>query len=164
MSIHDLVEKMRADFEILPAVNALTGCYTTSKAGTKAAAFKTANTCGYEHLCLFGKHELTNEMIYNAAQFLLRYISNWKARFIRRFEICRLTQKALRIWFREVLSDKQCNKITHTTCLFVISFMASWTFYWRYFDRSSSIWIQFNWRGWLTNHHVQSIFHHPVTA
>ena len=67
---------MRADFEILPAVNALTGCYTTSKAGTKAAAFKTANTCGYEHLCLFGKHELTNEMIYNAAQFLLRYISN----------------------------------------------------------------------------------------
>ena len=151
MSIHDLVEKNECWYWNLAS---------SLRFNTKAAALKTANACGYKHLCFFGKHELTNEMIYNAAQFLLRYISNWKARFIRRFEICRLTQKALRIWFREVLSDKQCNKITHTTCLFVISFMASWTFYWR----SSSIWIQFNWRGWLTNHHVQLIFHHPVTA
>ena len=61
---------------ILPAVHALTGCDTTSKTGTKAAALKTANACGYERLCFFGKHELTNEMIYNAEESLLRCISN----------------------------------------------------------------------------------------
>ena len=59
--IHYLVEKMSADIiEILPAVQALTGCDTTSKTGTKAAALNTANACGYEHLCFFGKHELTD--------------------------------------------------------------------------------------------------------
>ena len=79
MSIHDLVEKMSVDIiEILPGVPALTTCDTTSKIGTKTAALKTANTCGYEHLCFFGKHELTNEMIYNAKQFLLRCILNEK--------------------------------------------------------------------------------------
>ena len=76
--IHDLVEKMSAIIEILPAGHAFTGCETTSKIGTNAAALKTANACGYEHLCLFGKHELTNEMIYNDEQFLLRCISNEK--------------------------------------------------------------------------------------
>ena len=67
MPIRDLVEKMSADIiEVLPAVHALT-CYdTTGKIGTKAATLKNANACGYEHLCFFGKHELTNEMIYNA--------------------------------------------------------------------------------------------------
>ena len=33
---------------------------------------------GHKHLCFFGKHELTNEMIYSAEQFLLRCISNEK--------------------------------------------------------------------------------------
>ena len=79
MPSHDLVEKMSADIiEILPAVHALTGCDTTSKIGTKAAALKTVNSCGYEHLCFLGKHELTNEIIYNAEQFFLRCISNEK--------------------------------------------------------------------------------------
>ena len=32
----------------------------------------------HKHLCFFGKHELTNEMIYSAEQFLLRCISNEK--------------------------------------------------------------------------------------
>ena len=72
MPIHDLVEKMSNDIiKILPTVHTLTGCNTTSKTGTKAAVLKTANACGYEHLCFFGKHELTNEIIYNAEQFLL---------------------------------------------------------------------------------------------
>ena len=62
--IHDLVVKMSADIiEILPVVHALTGYDITSKTGTKAAALKTANACGYERLCVFGKYELTNEMI-----------------------------------------------------------------------------------------------------
>ena len=84
---------MSADIQILPVVHALTGCDTTRKAGTKVAALKTANACGYEYLCFFGKHELTYVMIYNAAQFLLRYILNWKARFIWRFKMWRLKQK-----------------------------------------------------------------------
>ena len=72
MPIHDLEEKMSNDIiKILPTVHTLTGCNTTSKIGTKAAVLKTANACGYEHLCFFGKHELTNEIIYNAEQFLL---------------------------------------------------------------------------------------------
>ena len=52
--------------------------YTTSKIDSKVAVLKTANACGYEHLNFFGKHELRNEMIYNAEQFLLRCISNEK--------------------------------------------------------------------------------------
>ena len=50
----------------------------TSKIDTKVAVLKTANPCGYERLNFFGKHELRNEMIYNAEQFLLRCISNEK--------------------------------------------------------------------------------------
>ena len=61
--------------EIFPAVHDLTGCDTISKISTKAAALKAANACDYEHLCFFGKHELTKEMIYNAEKFLLRCIS-----------------------------------------------------------------------------------------
>ena len=49
--------------EIFPAVHDLTGCDTTSKISTKAAALKTANACGYEHLCFFGKQESAKEMI-----------------------------------------------------------------------------------------------------
>ena len=115
MPFHDLVEKISNDIiEILPAVHALTGCDTTSKIGTKEAALKTANVCGYEHLCFFGKHELMNDMIYNAEQFLLRFV--W------RFKIWCLPQKALRFWFRQVSSDKQSNKTTHIMRLFAMSF------------------------------------------
>ena len=79
VAIHDLVEKMTADIiEILPAVHLLTGWDTASKIGTKVATLKTANVCGYEHLCFFGKHELTNKLMYNAKQFLLRCIQNEK--------------------------------------------------------------------------------------
>ena len=102
MSIHDLVEKNECWYWNLAS---------SLRFNTKAAALKTANACGYKHLCFFGKHELTNEMIYNAAQFLLRYISNWKTRFTWRFKIWRLTQKVQE--FREVFSDKQRNTTTY---------------------------------------------------
>ena len=52
----------------------------------------------------------------------------WKARFIWRFKIWCLPEQASRIWFREISSDNQRNKATHTTCLFVMSFMASCVF------------------------------------
>ena len=45
---------------------ALTGCDTKSKVSTKPAALKTANGCGHELLCFFGKTELTDEIISNA--------------------------------------------------------------------------------------------------
>ena len=142
MPFHDLVEKMSDDIiEILSTVHALTGCDTTSKIGTKEAALKTANVCGYEHLCFFGKHELMNDMFYNAEQFLLRFV--W------RFKIWCLPQKALRVWFRQVSSDKQSNKRAHIMRLFAMSFMSPCTIYWRNFNRASSIWIQFKWRRWL---------------
>ena len=73
----------------------------------------------------------------------------WNARFIWRFKMWCLSQKASRVWFRDVSSDKQPNKTTHIRCLSAMSFMASCTFYWRHFDRSSSIWIHFKWRRWL---------------
>ena len=99
-------------------------------------------------------------MIYNAEQFLLTMHFNWKARFIWRFRIWCLPQKASRAWFREVSSDKQRNKTRHTAGLSAMSFMASYAFYWRHFDRSSSIWIHLKWRRWLvaTNHqwHINS--------
>ena len=40
---------MNADVvDILPPVHALSECDTTSKVGTKPAALKTANECGYQ--------------------------------------------------------------------------------------------------------------------
>ena len=44
--------------DVLTAVHALTGCDTTSKVGTKAAALKGAAKYGFELLHLFGKAEL----------------------------------------------------------------------------------------------------------
>ena len=75
--VHNLFDVMEHDvIDILPAVHALTGCDTTSKVGTKAAALKTAAKYGFELLHLFGKAELTDEMIINADKFLLRCISS----------------------------------------------------------------------------------------
>ena len=39
--------------DILPAIHALTDCDTTSKVGTKAAAYKIAERYGYELICSF---------------------------------------------------------------------------------------------------------------
>ena len=74
--VHSLVDHMNVDVvDILPPVYALTGCDTTSKVGTKSAALKTVNECGYE-LCFFGKTELTGEIISNVEKFLLKCVSD----------------------------------------------------------------------------------------
>ena len=67
MPIHRLVDHMNADVvDILPPVHALSECGTTSKVGTKPAALKTANECGYQLIWLFGKTKLPDEIISNA--------------------------------------------------------------------------------------------------
>ena len=54
--IQSLVDHINADVvDILPSVHALTECDTTSKVGTKPAALKTANKCGYELLLFFAR-------------------------------------------------------------------------------------------------------------
>ena len=45
--VHDIVNEINSDVvDVLPATHALTGCDTTSKVGSKAAALKTAIECG----------------------------------------------------------------------------------------------------------------------
>ena len=61
---------MNADVvDVLPLVYALTGCDSTSKISTKAAALKTANEWSYKLLCFIGKTEITDENG-NVEQFL----------------------------------------------------------------------------------------------
>ena len=82
--MHDIVNDIDSDVvDIPPAVHALTGCVTTSKIGTKAAALKTAFACGIELLHSFGKTEISDEMIANAEKFLLNFItSNCKFNYL----------------------------------------------------------------------------------
>ena len=61
--------------DVLLAVHALTGCDTTSKAGTKSATFQAAMKCGYELLYSFGKSQISDQMILLAEKFLLECIS-----------------------------------------------------------------------------------------
>ena len=65
---HDVID-------VLPTVYALRGCDTTSKIVTKAASLKVASKYGHELLYLFGKVELTDEIITDAEKFLWRRIS-----------------------------------------------------------------------------------------
>ena len=75
--VHDSVNGMESDLiDILPAAHALTDCDTTSKVGTNAAAFKTAEKYGYELIYSFGKSELTDQMINDAKRFLVRCLSS----------------------------------------------------------------------------------------
>ena len=75
--VHDIVNDIDSDVvDVLPAVHALTGCDTTSKIGTKAAALKTAFACGIELLHSFGKTDISDEMIANAEKFLLNCITS----------------------------------------------------------------------------------------
>ena len=62
VTVHDIVNDIDSDVaDVLPAVHALTGCDTTSKIGTKAAALKTAFACGIELLHSFGKTEISDD-------------------------------------------------------------------------------------------------------
>ena len=74
--VHTIVINMdNTVADVLPAVHALTGCDTTSKAGTKSAAFQAAMKCGYELLYSFGKSQISDQMILLAEKFLLECIS-----------------------------------------------------------------------------------------
>ena len=66
--------------DILPARNVLTGSDSTSKIGTKSAAFQAVIKCGYELLHLFGKSEIFNEMILLEEKGLVECISKCSAR------------------------------------------------------------------------------------
>ena len=66
--------------DILPARNILTGSDSTSKIGTKSAAFQAVIKCGYELLHLFGKSEIFNEMILLEEKGLVECISKCSAR------------------------------------------------------------------------------------
>ena len=44
---------------VLPVVQALLGCDTTNKVGTKSAAFQAAMKCGYEIFYSFGNSEIS---------------------------------------------------------------------------------------------------------
>ena len=62
--------------DVLLAIHALTGCDTTNKIGTKASALKAAFSCGFEFLGLFGRTNISDEMIANAEKFLLNCIDS----------------------------------------------------------------------------------------
>ena len=53
------------------STDALTGCDTTSKVGSKLSALQAASRCGYELLFSFGNSEISNEMILSAERFLV---------------------------------------------------------------------------------------------
>ena len=59
--------------DVLPAVQA--GCDTTSKVGTNFAAFQAVMKCGYDLFCLFGKSEISDQIILSAKTFLIGCIS-----------------------------------------------------------------------------------------
>ena len=74
--MHETTDVIEPDvFEILPTAHALTGCDSTSKAGSKGAALQMAKECGLELLSSFGRRELTIQMIGDAEKFLVRCIS-----------------------------------------------------------------------------------------
>ena len=73
--VHTIVNNMDNSIDVLPAVHALTGYNTTSKAGTKSAACQWMMKCGYELLHSFGKPETSDQMILFAERFLVKCIS-----------------------------------------------------------------------------------------
>ena len=74
--IHDLADDLDPDLaEILPAIDALTGCDTASKVGTKSkASFIEGANNDYELLYSFGRNELSDD-ITDAEKFLLKCIT-----------------------------------------------------------------------------------------
>ena len=64
---------------------ALTGCDTTSKISTKSRALKTAITCG-DLLKSFGKDEISDQMLSDAEQFLVKCVSSSKSHFPTSFD------------------------------------------------------------------------------
>ena len=75
LPIHDLANDLDSDFvEVLPAIHALNGCDTASKVGTKSRAVREGADC-YHLLYTFGWDALSDEMIADAEEFLLKCIT-----------------------------------------------------------------------------------------
>ena len=62
--------------DVLPAIQALTGCDTTNTIGTKRAVLKLGETDRSKMLILFGKEPLTWDVTEAAEKFLVGCISN----------------------------------------------------------------------------------------
>ena len=74
--VNTIVNNMdKSVVNVLPVVNALKGCDTISKAGTKSAAFQAAMKCGYELFYPFGKSEISDQMILSVEKVLVKRIS-----------------------------------------------------------------------------------------
>ena len=74
--VHTIANNMDNNVvDVLPAVHTLTGCDTTSKVGTKSAAFQAAMKYGYQLLYSFGKSEISDQMILSSEKFLDECIS-----------------------------------------------------------------------------------------
>ena len=73
--IYDLANDSDLDLvDVLPAIHALTGCDKASKVGAKNRAARKGADC-YHLLYAFGMDVLSNEMIADAAKFLLKCIT-----------------------------------------------------------------------------------------
>ena len=62
-------------FDVLPAVQSFTRCYTTTKVGTKSAAFQATMKCSYELMSSLGKSEISDQMILSPEKSLVECIS-----------------------------------------------------------------------------------------
>lgn len=72
----------------------------------------------------FGEHELTNEMIYNAETFLLRYITYEKLDSSDNLRLLCLPRNTSTARFREVSTNKQHYEATCTSGLFAVLYVA----------------------------------------
>ena len=68
--------------DVLLAVQTLAGCDATSKIGTNSTAFQAAMKWDYELFYLFGKSEISDQMILSAEKFLIGCISKSSERNI----------------------------------------------------------------------------------
>ena len=74
------------------------GCDTTNKVPTKRAAFQNSLVLSTDHLNQFGKQSMTEEMLYLAEEFLVRY---WgKSETIATFDELR--------WVNIAINDLRC--------------------------------------------------------
>ena len=76
LPVHDVVNEMDMDLDVLPAVHALTGCDTTSKVGTKTSSYRAATKYGFELLHSFGKSDITEPILLSAEEFLVRCLDS----------------------------------------------------------------------------------------
>ena len=73
--IHDLANDLALELvEVLRAIHDLNGCDTASKVGTKSRAVREGVEC-YHLLCAFDRDALSDEMIADAENFVLKCLT-----------------------------------------------------------------------------------------